>query len=73
MPDIKITSDLNGSVWKIEVAVGACVAEGDTLILIESMKMEIPVSAPRAGTVKAIFVKEEQQVAEGETLAIMTD
>lgn len=73
MPDIKITSDLNGSVWKIEVAVGARVAEGDTLILIESMKMEIPVSAPRAGTVKAIFVKEEQQVAEGETLAIMTD
>jgi acetyl-CoA carboxylase biotin carboxyl carrier protein len=73
MPDIKITSDLNGSVWKIEVAVGARVAEGDTIILIESMKMEIPVSAPRAGTVKAIFVKEEQQVAEGETLAILTD
>jgi acetyl-CoA carboxylase biotin carboxyl carrier protein len=73
MPDVKITSDLNGSVWKIEVAVGARVVEGDTLILIESMKMEIPVSAPRAGTVKAIFVKEEQQVAEGETLAILTD
>ncbi len=73
MPDIRIKSDLNGMVWKIEVAVGDRVAEGDTLILIESMKMEIPVSAPRAGTVKAIFVKEEQQVAEGETLAIMTD
>jgi len=59
-------------VWKIEVAVGDRVAEGDTLFLIESMKMEIPVSAPCEGVVGAILVKEEQQVAEGETLAIIT-
>jgi len=72
MPEIRIQSDLHGVVWKIEVAVGDRVAEGHALMLIESMKMEIPVSAPCAGVVSAIFVKEEQQVAEGETLAMMT-
>jgi biotin carboxyl carrier protein len=71
MPDTKVRSDLAGMVWKIEVAVGDRVAEGDTLILIESMKMEIPVAAPCAGTVSALFVKEEQPVAEGETLAMI--
>lgn len=72
MPETRIRSDLHGVVWKIEVAVGDRVAQGDTLILIESMKMEIPVSAPCAGVVSGIFVKEEQQVAEGETLAMIT-
>ena len=46
-------------------------AEGDTLILLESMKMEIPVMAPKDGVVKAILVKEEQPVTEGEVLATM--
>ena len=72
MPEISIRSDLRGVVWKIEVAVGDRVTQGEALILIESMKMEIPVSAPCAGVVSAIFVKEEQQVAEGETLALIT-
>jgi acetyl-CoA carboxylase biotin carboxyl carrier protein len=72
MSQTKVLSDLNGMVWKIEVAVGDRVAEGDTLILIESMKMEIPVAAPCNGTVSAILVKEEQTIAEGETLAMVT-
>jgi acetyl-CoA carboxylase biotin carboxyl carrier protein len=72
MSQTKVLSDLNGMVWKIEVAVGARVAEGDTLILIESMKMEIPVAAPCDGVVSAILVKEEQVVVEGETLAMVT-
>jgi biotin carboxyl carrier protein len=48
------------------------VSEGDTLILLESMKMEIPVAAPRDGVVSAILVKEEQAVVEGETLAMLS-
>jgi acetyl-CoA carboxylase biotin carboxyl carrier protein len=71
MAETKVLSDLNGTVWKIESAPGDRVAEGDTLILLESMKMEIPVMAPKDGVVKAILVKEEQPVTEGEVLATM--
>jgi acetyl-CoA carboxylase biotin carboxyl carrier protein len=72
MPETKVPSELNGTVWKIEVAVGDRVSEGDTLILLESMKMEIPVSSPCDGIVSAILVKEEQAVVEGETLAMVS-
>jgi acetyl-CoA carboxylase biotin carboxyl carrier protein len=72
MSQTKVLSELNGTVWKIDVAVGDRVAKGDTLILLESMKMEIPVSAPCDGVVAAIFVKEQQTVAEDETLAMVS-
>jgi acetyl-CoA carboxylase biotin carboxyl carrier protein len=71
MPQTKVTSDLNAMVWKIEVVAGQRVSEGDTLIVLEAMKMEIPVTAPRAGTVAAILVAEKQMVAEGEALAVL--
>lgn len=71
MAETKVLSELNGTVWKIESAPGDRVAEGDTLILLESMKMEIPVMAPKDGVVKAILVREEQPVTEGEVLATM--
>ena len=71
MADITVRSELNAVVWKIEVAVGAVVAAHDNLVILESMKMEIPVTAPRAGVVKAILVAEKQQVAEGEPLAVL--
>jgi acetyl-CoA carboxylase biotin carboxyl carrier protein len=71
MAETKVLSELNGTVWKIESAPGDRVSEGDTLILLESMKMEIPVMAPRDGVVKAILVKEDQAVTEGEALATM--
>jgi acetyl-CoA carboxylase biotin carboxyl carrier protein len=71
MAETKVLSELNGTVWKIESVPGDRVAEGDTLILLESMKMEIPVMAPKDGVVKAILVKEEQAVTEGEVLATM--
>jgi biotin carboxyl carrier protein len=67
----KVLSDLNAMVWKIEVAAGQRVAAGDTLIVLEAMKMEIPVTAPRDGTVAAILVAEKQMVAEGEALAVL--
>jgi len=71
MAEIKVPSELNAIVWKIETAEGSVVAEGDTLILLEAMKMEIPVMAPRAGTVKTVLVAEKQQVAEGQALVIL--
>jgi biotin carboxyl carrier protein len=66
-----VPSELNAIVWKIEAAPGSAVAEGDTLIILEAMKMEIPVAAPRAGTVKTVLVVEKQQVAEGQALVIL--
>ena len=71
MADIRVKSELNAIVWKIEAVAGAAVGVGDILIILESMKMEIPVAAPRAGTVQTILVKAGQQVAEGEPLVIL--
>jgi acetyl-CoA carboxylase biotin carboxyl carrier protein len=71
MAEIKVRSELNGTVWKIEVAAGAEVGEGDTLLLLESMKMEIPVAAPRGGRVKEILVEETHAVSEGQVVAIL--
>lgn len=68
---MEIRSEVAGTVWKLEVAPGASVAAGDTLLLLESMKMEIPVDAPRAGTVREIRVAEKDVVAEGQVLAIL--
>ena len=70
-PRSRCASELNAIVWKIEVAAGAAVSAGDTLIILEAMKMEIPVTAPRAGTVKSILVEEKQQVAEGQAVALL--
>jgi acetyl-CoA carboxylase biotin carboxyl carrier protein len=71
MAEIVVKSELNAIVWKIETAAGASANAGDTLIILESMKMEIPVGAPRAGTVQTILVQEGQQVAEGQPLAVL--
>ena len=68
---IKILSDLNASVWRVLVAEGQFVAAGETLLLLESMKMEIPVTAPEAGTIGAILVAEEAVVKEGDPLVVM--
>jgi acetyl-CoA carboxylase biotin carboxyl carrier protein len=71
MAEMLVLSELNAVVLKIEVAPGDRVEEGDTLIVLESMKMEIPVSAPRAGTVAAILVQEKQVVEEGQKIAVL--
>jgi biotin carboxyl carrier protein len=71
MGEVTVRSDLNAIVWKIEVAPGATVNAGDTLIVLEAMKMEIPVAAPRSATVKTMLVEEKQQVAEGQPLAVL--
>ncbi len=71
MAEVTVRSDLNAVVFKIETAAGQTVAEGDTLLLLEAMKMEIPVLAPRAGTVRKILVAEKDEVAERQPLAIL--
>jgi acetyl-CoA carboxylase biotin carboxyl carrier protein len=71
MAEIRVRSEISGSVWKIEVAVGDTVAEEDPLIILESMKMEIPLLAPRPGIVKEIRVKEGDPIAEGDIAVIL--
>ncbi len=71
MPEITIPSDVTGTVWKIEVNVGDTVAEDQTLVILESMKMEIPVSAPRAGTVARLLVKQGEAVTEGQDIVVL--
>ncbi len=66
-----VRSEIAGSVWKIEVSVGQSVAAGDVLIILESMKMEIPVEAPSAGVVEALHVAEGDPVKEDQTLVTM--
>lgn len=63
-----VKSEIAGNVWKIEVQDGASVVEGDVLLILESMKMEIPVEAPLAGICR-IAVSEGQAVGEGDVLA----
>jgi acetyl-CoA carboxylase biotin carboxyl carrier protein len=66
-----IEAHITGTVWKIEVAVGDEVSEGDTVVILESMKMEMPVEAEDEGTVKEIVVAEGQAVSEGDTLIVL--
>ncbi len=71
MSDTSVLSELNAVVLTIAVATGDRVQNGDILIVLESMKMEIPVTAPRDGTVAAILVQEKETVEEGQKLAIL--
>jgi acetyl-CoA carboxylase biotin carboxyl carrier protein len=66
-----IEAHITGTVWKIEVAVGDTVEEGDTVAILESMKMEMPVEAEDEGTVKEILVEEGQSVSEGDVLVVL--
>ena len=67
----EVKAELVGNLWKIVVEVGQHVDEDDTLMILESMKMEIPVTSPIAGTVTEIRAKEGDVVQEGQTLAIV--
>ena len=66
-----VEAHITGVVWKIEVEVGDTVEEGDTVVILESMKMEMPVEAEDEGTVKQILVEEGQAVSEGDTLVVL--
>jgi acetyl-CoA carboxylase biotin carboxyl carrier protein len=66
-----VPAHITGTVWKIQVKVGDKVNEGDTLVILESMKMEMPVESPQGGTVKEIKVAEAQAVNEGDVLVVL--
>ena len=71
MARLQVESEVTGNVWKVEVEAGASVAEGDVLLILESMKMEIPVEAPAAGTVAEVLVKVEDSVQEDQVVAVL--
>jgi acetyl-CoA carboxylase biotin carboxyl carrier protein len=66
-----VEAHITGTVWKIEVEVGQQIEEGDTVAILESMKMEMPVEAEDDGTVKEILVQEGQSVSEGDGLVVL--
>ncbi len=68
MAKVDVSSEMTGSIWKILAQVGQDVEEGDTLILIEAMKMEIPVVASDSGKVCEILVAEGDMVADGDVV-----
>jgi acetyl-CoA carboxylase biotin carboxyl carrier protein len=71
MAIVELKSEVTGSVWQIKKQPGDAVVEGDIVMIMESMKMEIPVIAEQGGTLKELVVKEGEPVAEGQTVAIL--
>jgi acetyl-CoA carboxylase biotin carboxyl carrier protein len=67
----EVEAHITGTVWKIECAVGDMIEEGDTVAILESMKMEMPVEAEDAGKVSEIRCEEGQAVNEGDTLVVL--
>ncbi len=67
----EITAHITGTVWKIEKRVGDRIAEGDAVVILESMKMEMPVESPVAGQVVEVRCAEGQSVAEGAVLMVV--
>jgi acetyl-CoA carboxylase biotin carboxyl carrier protein len=66
-----VEAHITGTVWKIEVEVGDTVEEGDAVVILESMKMEMPVEAEDPGVVTEILCSEGQSVSEGDTLVVL--
>jgi len=71
MSTYEVRAEVTGSVWKIVTEVGQSVGAGDTIMIVESMKMEIPVIAEDGGRVEAFKVEEGAPVAEGQVVAVM--
>ncbi|MCA9526717.1 MAG: biotin/lipoyl-binding carrier protein [Myxococcales bacterium] len=70
---MEIKAHITGTVWKIEVGPGDEVEEGDVVMILESMKMEMPVEAEFEGTITEILVKEGEPVKEGQPVALMDE
>ena len=71
MPETTLTSDVTGTVWKIDVRAGDSVTQDQTLVILESMKMEIPLTAPFDGVVARILVAEGEAVVEGQDIVVL--
>ena len=66
-----VESEVTGNVWKVLKSVGDSVAEGEVIMIFESMKMEIPVESPAAGTLSQVLVEPEEQVEEDQVVAVI--
>lgn len=73
MAKLQLKSEVTGSVWQIKVKPGDKVESGDVLIIVESMKMEIPVITEDGGIVLEILVTEGESVADGQVVAVLED
>ena len=71
MARIEVVSEVAGTVWKVVAEVGATLAEGDPLVILESMKMEVPVEAPAAGRLVELRVDREDPVDEDQVIALL--
>ncbi len=71
MARIEVKSEITGTVWQLKAGLGDTVEPGDTLLVIESMKMEIPVITEDGGVVQEIRVQEKDPVAEGQVVVIL--
>jgi biotin carboxyl carrier protein len=69
----EVQAEMVANVWKVVVAPGASVSAGDPLVILESMKMEIPVESPTAGTVREIRVVEGAVVQDGDVIAVVEE
>ena len=67
----EIRAEMVANVWKVVAAEGDELEDGDTLVILESMKMEIPVEAPVAGTVSEVKVEPNDQIQEGDLIAVI--
>ena len=68
---MQVKSEIAGSVWKIIAEAGADLAAGDVIVILESMKMEIPVVAPKAGKLAQLHVSEGDMIGEGQLIATL--
>ena len=71
MKPAKVRTEVAGTVWKIVAAKGASLIAGDTILIMESMKMEIPIEAPRTGTLSEILVSEGDVLEEDDVVAVL--
>jgi len=70
---VEVKSEITGKVWKIDTKVGDKLEEDDPILILESMKMEIPIMAPADGTLVEILVAEEDAIEEGQTVALFDE
>lgn len=71
MPRHNVESEVTGTVWKVETSEGQSVSEGDVLMILESMKMEIPVESPADGTVAQLLVSPDDAIEEDQLIAVV--
>ncbi|MCY4143325.1 MAG: acetyl-CoA carboxylase biotin carboxyl carrier protein subunit [Gammaproteobacteria bacterium] len=70
---VEVESEVTGKIWKVQAEVGNAVAEGEVLVIVESMKMEIPVESPVSGTLKELLVTKDDKVDEDQVIALIEE